>query len=94
MPPVEVPGSELRAARRAVARRYHPDRGGDVESYLRALSQLDTLARSAAVGATPVLRRGARGRLQSGRRRLSLLVRHARSRMPRGWPGAKRFAQL
>lgn len=86
------PDAALRAARRQVARRHHPDVGGDVETYLRALAQLE--ARVADRRAQPVARRSTRGRLAANRRRLSLLLRRGRAGMPRRWPGAKRFARL
>lgn len=94
MPPVEASGRELRAARRVVARRHHPDRGGDEQGYLRALAELDSRFRSVGEGPSPVVRRSARGRLGSLRHDLSRRMRRGRSRMPRCWPGAKRYAQL
>jgi len=61
--------SEWQSARRAVARRHHPDVGGDVEAYLAALAEVDTrFGRGPTRAAVPIIVR--RSRLRRARRTL------------------------
>ncbi|GGC52429.1 hypothetical protein IEU95_10635 [Hoyosella rhizosphaerae] len=39
-------GAQYKAARRAAAREHHPDVGGDPETYIRVLAEIDRLYRS------------------------------------------------
>lgn len=81
--------ARYRAERRAVARRLHPDRGGDVEQYLAALAEVDRRHDDAV---RPRPRTTTRRR--SVKRRIDLLALHARTRLPRGVPGARRYGRL
>jgi hypothetical protein len=78
--------AELRAERRAVARRLHPDLGGDAEEFARAMAALD---RAAVVHrpSRPVVVRSRRGRVRAAARRV-------RTRLPARWPGARRYGSL
>ena len=98
-----APGSERAraAARRAVIRRHHPDVGGDPLVLQRELARLDRPDAGTGTGSAagvelrepgpwqPLARRasGARRTLRRGTRRL-------RGRLPRGWPGARRWTDL
>lgn len=60
---------EWQSARRAVARRHHPDVGGDVEVYLAALAEVDTrFGRGTARAVVPIVVR--HSRLRRARRTL------------------------
>jgi hypothetical protein len=77
-----------RAELRAVARRLHPDLGGDVHAYLAAVAEVDRAHQdTGTVG-------GRRRPTWLLRRRLRRAVRAARSRLPRRLPGARRYARL
>ncbi|WP_265442488.1 hypothetical protein [Flexivirga meconopsidis] len=89
------------AERRRVARRLHPDLGGDPDDYIAAMQALEQ-RRAAAMGA---LHHGAAGmtvaHTTTGARAVRLVAGRARSvttavrrRIPRGWPGARRYGQL
>jgi hypothetical protein len=92
----------LARARRDVARRLHPDLGGDVAQYLAALADVDHrfgMDACGAAGRSTVGQTG--GRLRPLTRAASLTVRTARrsgrylrSRLPRGAPGARRWINL
>lgn len=95
-----------RAEIRAVARRLHPDLGGDPEAYLAALAELEErhAARTPA-GSSATTSAGRktcdvpadhpRGRARTGvRLRARRLVRRARGRLPRRIPGARRYARI
>ena len=92
--------AEHAAARRAVARQLHPDRGGDVHKYLAAMEQVDrqfgvavTPGAPGESAATPhVLQR--RFRLAGVRGETRLAVRALRAALPRRWPGSRRYGQL
>ena len=60
---------EWQSARRAVARRHHPDVGGDVEVYLAALAEVDArFGRGPAPAVVPIVVR--HSRLRRARRTL------------------------
>ncbi|QIG42157.1 hypothetical protein G5V58_04690 [Nocardioides anomalus] len=82
--------AELRAARRAVARRLHPDLGGDAEEFARAMAALDRAERPgpAAVGPVAVRSRWTRARAAARG------ARGLRTRLPASWPGARRYGSL
>lgn len=85
----------VRARRREVARRHHPDLGGDVETYVRAMAELDgdsPDAPATAGGVVVAVRR--RRPLRSAARRGRRLSRELRRRLPRRVPGARRYATL
>ena len=85
----------MRARRREVARRHHPDLGGDVEAYVRAMAELDgdSPGAPATVGDVVVAVRRRRP-LRSAARRGRRLSRELRRRLPRRVPGARRYATL
>ena len=84
-----------RAERRRILRELHPDRGGDPDAYLAAVSApgarggcgivVETTDSSPQVSATmpQILRRHWRRTVMS-----------AHVRIPRRWPGARRYARL
>ena len=76
-----------RAVRRALIREHHPDRGGDVDTFVRLLDRLDA-ADAAAGDPARTLGRSRRIRV----RRLRSLARAARTALPRRLPGARRYA--
>ena len=85
------------AARRAAARRHHPDLGGDTDSYLAALAEVDRQFDPAPVSAVPSspgrwvqVRRA----VNRQRRRSRTRVRELRQKLPRRMPGAKRYIDL
>lgn len=92
--------AEHDAARRAVARRLHPDLGGDTDEYLLAMTrvdqQFDTAGASTPPGTHPevptVLHRGSPlGSVWKGTR---AAVRTMQRALPHGWPGSRRYGQL
>ncbi|WP_191563797.1 hypothetical protein [Janibacter melonis] len=74
-------GAQWRRDRRAALRAHHPDLGGDADSLRAALAEVDRRHTP-----TPAPR--------SRRRRARRLVRALRGRLPRGWPGARRYLDL
>ncbi|NNG38519.1 hypothetical protein HJ588_04415 [Flexivirga sp. ID2601S] len=88
------------AERRRVARRLHPDLGGDPDDYIAAMQALEQ-RRAAAMGVL----HGAEGmtvvHTTAGSRAVRAVTGRARSvttavrrHLPRGWPGARRYGQL
>jgi len=75
-----------RADRRALIKAHHPDRGGDPATFVEVLAALDrptTPSRAGSVEARPS---------PSWRRRRRQVVRDLQQRLPRGVPGARRYA--
>ncbi|ROR92324.1 hypothetical protein [Nocardioides aurantiacus] len=96
------PGSERAraAARRAVIRRHHPDVGGDPEVLQRELAAVDA-AYDGPAGTSPQVELRPPGRWQPlarratrARRVVGHRTRVLRSRLPPGWPGARRWTDL
>lgn len=96
------PDAEHRAQLRAVARRFHPDLGGDLDTYLAAVADLDAprLTSPSAPFSRPSdhLTSGRAGFAHRARQRvrrgLRTAGRTARSRLPRAVPGSRRWARL
>lgn len=94
--------AELRARRRELVRRHHPDAGGDPDAFIEMLRALDPRPTSPAGAASPGPgtprgpgpagrpRGGARTFWAARRRRQAL--RRWRTRLPRRLPGARRYA--
>ncbi len=84
-----------RAERRRILRELHPDRGGDPDAYLAAVSAIGARCGgvSAAAAASPSTW-GSATATQILRHRWRRTLTSARVRIPRGWPGARRYAQL
>lgn len=93
----------LRARRRAAVRRHHPDHGGDLDTFLRVMADLDReaalLATPGAGSAAPLqvvvtgagpVRRAGRTVARAGREAVEVV----RTRLPRGVPGARRYGRL
>lgn len=84
----------LAARRRRAALTLHPDRGGDVEEFVRVMRALEERPRSVGRPSGVTVVRTARGRQQ----RLRVAGRDAtlalRGMLPRSVPGARRYAQL
>ncbi|RYB94567.1 hypothetical protein EUA93_09565 [Nocardioides oleivorans] len=86
--------------RRAVIRDHHPDRGGDPEAMRSRLEELD--ARYARLESPLGDRRPSAGprHRQAGRvarkvrRGLRTMRRAGQARIPRGWPGSRRYFDL
>ncbi|MDQ3627979.1 MAG: hypothetical protein M3419_04060 [Actinomycetota bacterium] len=87
-----------RQARRDVARRHHPDVGGDLDTYLELMQRLD---RDVA-GDPPddgdetgvPLSRRMRRLTSRTQRRLRRHSRAARGRLPKRFPGSRRYIDL
>jgi hypothetical protein len=101
MPPIRPGDEEWRRARRAVARRYHPDVGGDPEVYQREMRAVDSRfgGNKPTAGRSPSRRSGARLALVQrvvwrARRGARLRVRSLRAALPARWPGSRRFIDL
>ncbi|MBO1755021.1 hypothetical protein [Allobranchiibius sp. CTAmp26] len=87
------------AARRAVARRLHPDLGGDPQEYLAAMALIDhqfgvVSGAPHAAGHGPVPDIVRHGRLSSVRGNTRRAVRTMRRILPAGWPGSRRYGRL
>lgn len=87
------------AAQRAVARRLHPDLGGDPQQYVAAMARLDRQyptaqdvePHGAPGGVNVVNRHRVRSVVGASTRQVMAAVRGA---LPRGWPGARRYGRL
>lgn len=90
---------EYAAAQRAVARRLHPDLGGDTQEYLEAMSELEQQYAPPNESATVVPptrvyvvpRRRVRAALSA---RTRAVVSSTRAALPRRWPGSRRYGRL
>ncbi|WP_344203427.1 hypothetical protein [Aeromicrobium alkaliterrae] len=76
-----------RRDRRTIVRLHHPDRGGDPAVLQQELRDNDQFYRRWEQDANPAVGR-------PGRRRFSHAVRAVRARIPRGWPGRRRYFDL
>lgn len=87
------------SAQRAVARRLHPDLGGDPQQYVAAMAELERpypMAPGKKPHGTPgrvhvVARHRVRTAVRVNTR---LAVAALRGAVPRGWPGARRYWRL
>ncbi len=85
--------SERSKAHRAVARRLHPDMGGDTREYVAAMARVDAHFKQATgAGDLHVVTRNRT--LSSLTRRAGRAASTIRTRLPRGWPGARRYGRL
>lgn len=90
---------EHAAARRAVARRLHPDLGGDPQEYLSAMARVDRQYAATSNARDPaghdevpfVVRRTPLSSVRGTTRRAVRTVRRA---LPTGWPGSRRYGRL
>lgn len=87
-----------RSARLAAARRLHPDLGGDAEEFVRVMDALSrrpapvgTASRAAAPVVVVTPRRRVQRRVGAAGRSLADDVR---ARLPRSFPGARRYGHL
>lgn len=101
-------GRSWRAERRSVARRHHPDLGGDLDTYLALVAEVDRRHGRRRAGTTSdptattrfdvVTERGFRvtwnRRTRRAVRRVRGAVRAARARLPAGAPGRRRYTTL
>lgn len=93
--------ADWQRARRAVARRYHPDLGGDLDTYLRKVRAVDHAyghqVRTRGPGVV-VTSAGALARLRRARHRgvrtSRRMVRSVRAHLPRGVPGRRRYTSV
>lgn len=92
-PPGADAEDDLRARRREVARRHHPDVGGDAETFAREMARLSAPAGTDRPAVE--VRATRRGRLArtvgTGVRDVVATVRH---RLPRSFPGSRRYGRL
>lgn len=89
-----TPGSRSRehsAARRAVARRLHPDLGGDPSEFVEALRRVDEHYAEGGDTRDIEVRRSRRSRLCRVTRKGVARVRRT---LPASWPGARRYGNL
>lgn len=77
------PTPQQRAARRALIKAHHPDRGGDPARFVELLAELDGSPAPPPVEVVAT---------RSRRRRRRQAVRALRQRLPRRVPGARRYA--
>ncbi len=92
------------AAQRDIARRLHPDLGGDPQQYVAAMAALDGEYRDQESlrapdqeqrGGSGVVHVVARRRVRSAvRSRARRTVASVRGALPRGLPGARRYGRL
>lgn len=92
-----------REARRDIARRHHPDVGGDPARYIQLMREVDVRFGIDALRGTPDgqsetrlvggLRRAGRA-VRRARRRTRHGLRRARGRLPRRFPGSRRYIDL
>lgn len=85
-----------RARRREVAKRHHPDVGGDAEEFVRAMLALSESERKEAgftSDVTVLLTGRSRARLWV-RKSQRQIVKGMRSRIPRPLPGSRRYGKL
>lgn len=92
-----VPTGGYKAARRDALRRFHPDRGGDPDVLIEALSRIEARYGRAAPSAGEKVVVGVQRsgifypvRWTQARR----AVRRLRAALPRSWPGARRYVQI
>lgn len=93
----EDPAAARRAARRAAARAHHPDLGGDADSFVAAMAEVDAVdgsARGWARRSGPVFDVRPSSRLRVVSRTVRRTVRDVRSRLPRAVPGSTRYFRL
>lgn len=84
-----------RRARRLAARANHPDLGGDERDYLAAIAAVDRRFGVAShQSGAPAREPSRRGLRLMGRRPRRRLVRAIRQRLPRRFPGSRRYAEL
>lgn len=81
-----------RMERRRLARELHPDHGGDAESFIAAMAALDR--RQVVPFAVAPSVRSSSSRTGAWAFALRRAARAGRARLPRGWPGARRYARL
>lgn len=88
--------AERRAAERAVARRLHPDLGGDPDEYLAAMERIAAQYDGPSSGGSATTMTGfSRTRRWNRVRRMARrATRDARAAVPSGWPGARKYGQL
>ncbi|GAA4825655.1 hypothetical protein [Tomitella cavernea] len=92
-----------RAERRRLARALHPDHGGDADAFAAAMAATADHGPTPCGGAygVPAPATATRPRAAAAHRRRTTAaarvrrgIRAGRARLPRGWPGSRRFAQL
>lgn len=96
------PASASASRRRALARRHHPDLGGDPERFIEVMREFDRTtaygddeSTTRDVGSTIHVRTTRRSRVRrsiSSTRRA--VTRRLRCRIPRSVPGARRYGHL
>lgn len=85
---------QRRNARREVAKRHHPDVGGDPDRYQELMAGLDRELAADVGGLKVTPSRRVRRMTALGRRRLRRRVRAVRARLPRRLPGSRRYVDL
>jgi len=86
--------ADWRQARRDVARRHHPDVGGDPEEYVRLMTEVDRRFGPSAKPAGQAQPRRLLRLLSRSRLRIKGTTRAVRSHIPRSWPGSRRYFDL
>lgn len=96
----ELTEAQRRERRWAIARRHHPDLGGDPETYLAAMAALDgptsptSVSASVSAPAVSVVVTRRRAALRAVRRRARRAGIRTREALPRSVPGARRYATI
>lgn len=86
--------ADWRQARRDVARRHHPDVGGDPEEYVRLMMEVDRRLGPSAKLADQAQPWRLLRVLSRSRRRIKVTTRAVRGHLPRSWPGSRRYFDL
>ena len=90
--------ARARSARRRAARAHHPDLGGDVDAFIAAMAATGPGSHPPYDGADQPrveVVRTTRGRLALVvHRHRRLVVTQLRGRLPRSFPGSRRFGRL
>lgn len=81
---------EQASARREAAKRLHPDRGGDPVEFDRVMKSFETADRT--VAEVRVRRTG--GAIKALRTTSKAVVADVRRRLPRSFPGSRRYGRL
>lgn len=89
-----APGDQFARRRREIARRHHPDRGGDPAVFVAEMERLAREASPAPVAGAPVSIVARRRPWRSLRRSTQRLADGVRARLPRHVPGARRYGRL
>lgn len=90
-PTAVAAGSAVKSRRRQAAKRYHPDRGGDPTQFISVMQGLAEVNPRPSLSVTVTSRHPLVREFGAARRRF---VYRLRQRLPRSWPGSRRYGHL